>query len=98
MLGRLGAFGLNVMKTKADRLWDEALAQAVAQAVREGCNLRFRPLLMTALTTGATGSRAAPPRPEVSTDAHACADRVRSERRSWTPPMAGSPAGTTVVR
>ena len=23
MLGRLGAFGLNVMKTKADRLWDE---------------------------------------------------------------------------
>jgi carbon monoxide dehydrogenase subunit G len=31
LLGRLGAFGLNVMKTKADRMWDEFAAQLAAR-------------------------------------------------------------------
>lgn len=42
VLGRLGTFGLNVMKTKADRMWDEfavklqaRLSPAIATAVQE---------------------------------------------------------------
>lgn len=31
VLGRLGTFGLSVMKTKADRMWDEFVTQLVAQ-------------------------------------------------------------------
>lgn len=31
VLGRLGTFGLSVMKTKADRMWDEFVANLVAQ-------------------------------------------------------------------
>lgn len=33
VLGRLGTFGLNVMKTKADRMWDEFGANFTAKAV-----------------------------------------------------------------
>jgi hypothetical protein len=36
LLGRLGAFGLNVMKNKADRMWDEFAVQLAARIASSG--------------------------------------------------------------
>jgi carbon monoxide dehydrogenase subunit G len=48
VLGRLGTFGLSVMKTKADRMWDEfglKLAAQLAPPVAAGKDVKQEPLL-----------------------------------------------------
>ena len=48
VLGRLGTFGLSVMKTKADRMWDEfgfKLAAQLAPPVAAGKDAKQEPLL-----------------------------------------------------
>lgn len=56
VLGRLGTFGLSVMKTKADRMWDEFVTQLVAQL--EG----RAPAVAVAVTAAPAGAETAPDR------------------------------------
>lgn len=56
VLGRLGTFGLSVMKTKADRMWDEFVTQLVAQL--EG----RAPAVAVPVTAAPAGAEPAPDR------------------------------------
>ena len=60
VLGRLGTFGLSVMKTKADRMWDEFVMQLAAQ-------LEGRAPAVAVTMTGAAPA-VADPAPESATE------------------------------
>lgn len=63
VLGRMGTFGLGVMKTKADRLWDEFGVNAAARLAGPGA---------VAVETPATAAEA-PPVPQAAAEAPALA-------------------------
>lgn len=66
VLGRLGAFGLSVMKTKADRLWDEFAAN-LAKRIEAGDLPADAPVVVTAAPAATPSSSIpAPARPQAA--------------------------------
>ncbi|MFN0161636.1 MAG: CoxG family protein [Burkholderiales bacterium] len=60
VLGRLGTFGLNVMKTKADRLWDEFGANLAARLAPSGVTGAAPPAAASPSAAAAGASAALP--------------------------------------
>ena len=85
VLGRLGAFGLSVMKTKADRLWEEFGANLAASIEAGGIPA---PAPAAAIATPVTAPAAAPA--QVSAPASSPAASVPAP--SMTPVQAAAPA------
>jgi uncharacterized protein len=89
VLGRLGSFGLSVMKTKADRMWDEFGANFAAIATR-GDGTTSSPNKVAAASTSAAQETPAPSAPRKApvfvspTAAHA--------KPSWWQRIAGKSA------
>lgn len=93
VLGRLGTFGLNVMKTKADRMWDE-FGEALAE--RLGPATPAAPVRQPAIA--ASSGAAAAPIPPASPPAPpaAAATRQAEARPGWLARLlGGAPSGLT---
>ena len=87
VLGRLGTFGLSVMKTKSDRMWDEFCANLVARIAPqvEGAVDSVSPVLATATVTPApVGAR--------------LGERAASTAATTTPSMPAAVAAAPVAR
>jgi carbon monoxide dehydrogenase subunit G len=83
LFGRLGTFGLNVMKTKADRMWDEFATNLAARIDQPGAAPPGLPLPATAQARGAAA--AAPSAPSAASAAPPAASwwsRLLSRRPS----------------
>lgn len=82
VLGRMGTFGLGVMKTKADRLWDEFGVNAAARLAGPGA---------VAVETPAAATEA-PPVPQAAAEAPATPARAAPAPGFWARLLGGSPA------
>lgn len=105
VLGRLGSFGLSVMKTKADRMWDE-FGQNLAKRIESQREMPAEDIARgTALRPGVAPVSASPPLPPATPDALKVeAAQLRPERIGWWPRLVGSlskhnaPAGERHIR
>ena len=90
VLGRLGTFGLSVMKTKADRMWEEFGQNLVAR-------LEGGPLVAAA-PAPAPVTPVATPAPDAAPPATVPAAPVAARRGWWSRLVDGSPAHGSHIR
>ena len=90
VLGRLGTFGLSVMKTKADRMWEEFGQNLVAR-------LEGGPLVAAA-PAPAPVTPVATPAPDAAPPATVPAAPVTARRGWWSRLVDGSPAHGSHIR
>ena len=96
VFGRMGAFGLSVMKTKADRMWDEFGVNAAARLAAADTAIAASAILADAdlpeqCSTTATAATAAPAAPASSMEA------ARSGHTGHVAPSLEAPAATAAV-
>ena len=85
VLGRMGTFGLGVMKTKADRMWDEFGVNAAARLGSGAADVVAAPAPAVAATTAA-----------VAASAPAAPSQAAAPATSATPAPLAVPAGATL--
>ena len=98
VLGRLGTFGLNVMKTKADRMWDEFGAALAARLAPAPAGAAAVPATAPVAAPAATGAAtpptpAAAPLPALPAEVH-----VSEYRPGWFARLLGVSAPPTLNR
>lgn len=88
VFGRLGSFGLNVMKTKADRMWEEFGQNLIARVAASGSDTEAGPAVTesdNASTPAATSilDSAAKPVPPINAPATSHVDHQPASSTSW---------------
>jgi carbon monoxide dehydrogenase subunit G len=92
VLGRLGSFGLSVMKTKADRMWDE-FGQNLAKRIESqqdgpAATAECQPISLQPMQPVQPPQPATPERPPIAIQAVAAAPRT--EKIGWWPRLVGA--------
>lgn len=97
VLGRLGTFGLNVMKTKADRMWDEFGAALAARLEPAGATVTVPVVPVPAAAAPAPESAAGTAAAEARTRPVPATARQVEARPGWLARLLGV-APTAIVR